>query len=185
MRAWHGDTHVLMCVLRDQVISTYRKHMIEKNASELHRLHLVLVEGEGKKSKPENVTLTGRTDGNKRCVFSACSTPVSSCVNIDKDAEGGCHEGAVTLQDIIRPFLQQVPHVVEGSEGREEDVESRSESSSGVTLSTNHRGVQKRVPQEGDYAVVRITEAKGQVLYGVPIAITTLQSFHRLIGSSL
>jgi tRNA A37 methylthiotransferase MiaB len=54
-----------------EVIATFRKHMVAKNQAEQDSLHLVLVEGPGRKSSSENPTWTGRTDGNKRCIFSA------------------------------------------------------------------------------------------------------------------
>mmetsp|Transcript_2096 Transcript_2096/g.3963 ORF Transcript_2096/g.3963 Transcript_2096/m.3963 type:complete len:303 (+) Transcript_2096:59-967(+) len=54
-----------------EVIATFRKHMVAKNELEEGTLHLVLVEGPGRKSTVENPTWTGRTDGNKRCIIGA------------------------------------------------------------------------------------------------------------------
>lgn len=54
-----------------EVISTFRKYMLAKNELEEGTFHLMLVEGKGRKSTKENPTLTGRTDGNKRCVIPA------------------------------------------------------------------------------------------------------------------
>jgi hypothetical protein len=161
-----------MCFL-GQVISTFRQHMIEKNSKEVGNLHLVLVEGEGKRSTPGKVMLTGRTDGNTRCVFPAIETVVSSCVEGSEVSS----EVRMTLEDILKRHVPFVPATSDGASAAavaiEEDFDSKSATSSGGSVS---RGV----PQEGDYAVVEITEAKGQVLYGRPIALTTLASFHNI-----
>jgi hypothetical protein len=52
--------------------------MIEKNLTEVDQCHLVLVEGVAKKSTEEHPTLTGRSDGNKRCVFDANESVILS-----------------------------------------------------------------------------------------------------------
>ena len=52
-----------------EVISTFREHMIKKNEEEVGKFHLVLIEGEGRKSTASNPTWTGRTDHNKRVVI--------------------------------------------------------------------------------------------------------------------
>mmetsp|Transcript_23302 Transcript_23302/g.34203 ORF Transcript_23302/g.34203 Transcript_23302/m.34203 type:complete len:593 (-) Transcript_23302:55-1833(-) len=137
-----------------EVISTFRQHMLEKNLLEEGRLHLVLVEGPSKRSKPGAESLTGRTDGNKRCVFPA--TPASVCVP---------RGGDVTLSELLGPMV---------SGERTADLEERINSTHG----------EKRVPVPGDYAVVEVKDAKGQVLYGRSLAITTLMDFHHHMGSS-
>jgi tRNA A37 methylthiotransferase MiaB len=58
-----------------EVISTFRAEMIAKNISEVGKFQLVLVEGPAKKSTIEAPTLTGRSDGNKRCVFESSQIP--------------------------------------------------------------------------------------------------------------
>lgn len=58
----------------NEVISTFRREVqLRNNEVEVGRLRLVLVEGESKKSTPENRTFSGRTDQNKRVVFPAGS----------------------------------------------------------------------------------------------------------------
>lgn len=54
-----------------EVISTFRKYMLAKNELEEGTFHLMLVEGRGRKSSTDKPTMTGRTDGNKRCVIAA------------------------------------------------------------------------------------------------------------------
>ena len=48
-----------------EIIATFRKGVAARNALEVGREHLVLVEGHSKRSTPDNITLTGRTDTNK------------------------------------------------------------------------------------------------------------------------
>mmetsp|Transcript_26891 Transcript_26891/g.43707 ORF Transcript_26891/g.43707 Transcript_26891/m.43707 type:complete len:849 (+) Transcript_26891:42-2588(+) len=58
----------------NEVINTFRREVqLRNNEVEVGRLRLVLVEGESKKSTPENRTFSGRTDQNKRVVFPAGS----------------------------------------------------------------------------------------------------------------
>lgn len=166
-----------LCVIR-QVISTFRKHMIEKNSKELGKLHLVLVEGEGKKSTPGRVMLTGRSDGNTRCVFPATETIVTSCVLGNVKENEVRSEVKVSLQDVLKshqPFQtdksRSSPSTMP-ADSNTIDIESQQFSD----------GMVARVPQEGDYALVEITEAKGQVLYGRAVAITTLTSFHTIFS---
>ncbi|KAL7511142.1 hypothetical protein ACHAXN_008040 [Cyclotella atomus] len=54
----------------NEVINLFRNKVQERNDQmEVGKLRLVLVEGEAKKSSPENRMWSGRTDQNKRCVF--------------------------------------------------------------------------------------------------------------------
>ena len=55
-----------------EIIETFRRTVQNRNERlELGAERLVLVEGPGTKSTAEKPSLTGRTDGNKRCVFDA------------------------------------------------------------------------------------------------------------------
>jgi MiaB/RimO family radical SAM methylthiotransferase len=56
----------------NEVITTFRREVQRRNDEvEVGRLRLVLVEGESKRSTPENRMFSGRTDQNKRVVFPA------------------------------------------------------------------------------------------------------------------
>lgn len=69
--------------------------MIAKNSDEVNKYQLVLVEGEAKKSSPTHPTLTGRSDGNKRCVFD-----VDNIALLDNDSEAILHEQFQSLVDM-------------------------------------------------------------------------------------
>lgn len=102
-----------------EIIATFRRRAAERNAAEVGREHLVLVEGHSKRSSPLNPTLTGRTDSNKRCVFPA----------------------AEALADADDPTAPRVPL------------------------------------RPGDYAVVRVAEAKAQTLICEPIGRSGIAAF--------
>ena len=57
-----------------EIIETFRRVAGERNVLEVGREHLVLVEGLSKRSTPENPTMTGRNDNNKRCIISSSSS---------------------------------------------------------------------------------------------------------------
>lgn len=103
-----------------EIIATFRRRVTERNAVEVGSEHLVLVEGHSKRSSPANPTLTGRTDSNKRCVFSAAGD---------------------VLADADDPTGPRVPL------------------------------------KPGDYAVVRVAEAKTQTLVCEPIGRSGIEAF--------
>ena len=54
----------------NEVINVFRQNVQERNDDmEVGKLRLVLVEGEAKRSTPQDKMWSGRTDQNKRCVF--------------------------------------------------------------------------------------------------------------------
>jgi tRNA A37 methylthiotransferase MiaB len=98
-----------------EIIACFRSNVQLRNErEELGRLRLVLVEGPSSKSSSTKPTLTGRTDGNKRCVFDAVALP---------------------------------------------------------------RGGTTEIPQEGDYAVVKITEIRGTTLGSELVAFSSITDF--------
>jgi MiaB/RimO family radical SAM methylthiotransferase len=58
-----------------EIIDTFQACVTRRNALERGREHIVLVEGKARKWDPDAPTLTGRTDTNKRVVFSDGSVP--------------------------------------------------------------------------------------------------------------
>lgn len=59
--------------------------MIAKNSKEVNQLQLVLVEGPANKSTADSPKLTGRSDGNKRCVFHEKEISIIETNNNDND----------------------------------------------------------------------------------------------------
>jgi len=60
-----------------EIIATFRRVAAARNAIEVGREHLVLVEGPSKRSTPEKPTWTGRSDTNKRCILPYRDVPAS------------------------------------------------------------------------------------------------------------
>lgn len=60
-----------------EIIATFRRVAAARNAAEVGREHLVLVEGPSKRSTPDSPTWTGRSDTNKRCIFPYRDVPAS------------------------------------------------------------------------------------------------------------
>ena len=124
----------------NEVINLFRQKVQERNdAIEVGKLRLVLVEGEAKRSTPENKLWSGRTDQNKRCVF--------------PDLEFW------TESEMRHMFSQGTI-----SEGNARDV-----------LKTTV-GIQR-----GDYAVVKVTEARGHTLKGHPLWRSSIAGFNELM----
>jgi tRNA-N(6)-(isopentenyl)adenosine-37 thiotransferase enzyme MiaB len=63
-----------------EVISTFRKAAATRSAHEVGTKHVVLIEGNSKRSSEEHPELVGRTDNNKRCVLPAQAIPDNSGV---------------------------------------------------------------------------------------------------------
>jgi hypothetical protein len=156
--------------LHGQVITTFRTAMIEKNQKEVNRYQLVLVEGDAKKSTPSHRTLTGRSDGNKRCVFAANeisilqNLPLSSAppaVALSADVA----PRSLPLDDHVQALLSQ--YLAQHQSQQQERQQQQ----------------EQRIPRPGDYVVFLTEEAKGQTLYGKAVAITTLMDFHSLTST--
>jgi hypothetical protein len=148
MRVKDQTLSLTLSSLAPQVITTFRTAMIEKNMSEVNQYHLVLVEGEAKKSTTEHPTLTGRSDGNKRCVFDANDAFLLNS-----------QDTSIPLRDQFQALLNMTP------------------SDNAATLSPAST-FQKRLPVSGDYVVFKTEESKGQTLYGKAIAITSLMDYY-------
>ena len=72
-----------------EIIEVFRNKVQERNErTELGRLRLVLLEGESKKSTPDNVRWSGRTDQNKRVVVrnEPCLASMNDSIHVDLQA---------------------------------------------------------------------------------------------------
>jgi hypothetical protein len=142
--------------------------MIEKNMKEVNKYQLVLVEGDAKKSTPSHRTLTGRSDGNKRCVFAA-------------------NEISLLQQNLSLPTSILFSSSSSGSSSLPSPSSSPPASlpldDEFQDLISQYVTPQQRIPSPGDYVIFMTEESKGQTLYGKAIAITTLKDFHSLTFS--
>jgi ribosomal protein RSM22 (predicted rRNA methylase) len=150
-----------------ELIDVFRDRIHAKNVRvETGRLRLVLVEGPTKKqnehAQPGTATWHGRTDQNKRVLFSVCDVDNDGPIMTAQTLNERC------IQRLLECQQQQQPGT---SQNRTK--EWMEEFSDSVTL----------VP--GDYAVVYITEAKGHTLRGRLLWKTTLANFSNFESNHL
>ena len=122
----------------NEVISVFRREVQKRNDEmEVGKLRLVLVEGEAKRSTPEEKMWSGRTDQNKRCVF--------------PDSQG------FWTEEEIRQLLFHSPD-------------------------PNNDILRTKVGlSRGDYAVVRVTEARGHTLKGEALWRSSIVGFGEMM----
>jgi hypothetical protein len=141
-----------------ELIDTFQTNAAERNNRiELGRLHVVLVEGNGKKSRVDEVTWTGRTDTNKRVVFLDASV-VSGLLSRE--------EAAVFASIPVRRDLDA--------------PERRMTVATSIEAAMTMSGRARVSVKKGDYVVVKIVSNKGHTLRGIPVATTSLMDAHRL-----
>lgn len=163
-----------------EVIDVFQSGAMERNNRlEVGRLHLVLIEGEGKKSAG-GPTWTGRTDTNKRVLFEDCSV-VDVLTKEDAVAIAAMPwkgESFLTNEDAtLRQAneavaaalaMSQSQHQTHGSHGSHKHV----------------RGAMTSL-QTGDYCVVKILRGRGHTLQAAVAAKISLQEAHSLQLPSL
>jgi len=158
-----------------EIISTFRRVVQEHNEEvELGRLRLVLFEGEAKKSNPGQRSWSGRTDQNKRLVFTSNLDFGVGVLEAEQEEKGAISPYCLS-EDTIRPILPLLndkSHTVKGGEGR-----------SGLSKDVLINDLMKKpkVPlQMGDYAVVQVTGVRGHSLRGRLLWRATMQGFHEM-----
>ncbi|KAL7489790.1 hypothetical protein ACHAW6_015632, partial [Cyclotella cf. meneghiniana] len=138
----------------NEVISVFRREVqTRNNEMEVGKLRLVLVEGEAKKSTPEEKMWSGRTDQNKRCVF-----PDSQRFWMEEEVR----------QLLSRTLSSESPF-------REQGMDPLLLDNASDILRTPV-GFSK-----GDYVVVRITEARGHTLKGQGLWRSSIAGFDEMI----
>lgn len=138
----------------NEVISVFRREVqTRNNEMEVGKLRLVLVEGEAKKSTPEEKMWSGRTDQNKRCVF--------------PDRQRFWMEEEVR-QLLSRTLSSESPFCEQGMDPLLLDNAS--------DILRTPVGFSK-----GDYVVVRITEARGHTLKGQGLWRSSIAGFDEMI----
>ncbi len=172
-----------------EVIEVFRRKLREKNqAMETFQQRLVLIEGDATRSTPEAPMWTGRTDGNKRVIFSASNTvlpsiyskhfsmiqqlltesspilaaSIASELSKESPAMGVSATGPVKkqgrLMQTLTSTLQNAMNILPA-----EDV---------ITQDGSHR------LRPGDYVLVHVAEADGPTLRGVMISKSSMSEFH-------
>jgi tRNA A37 methylthiotransferase MiaB len=145
-----------------ELIDVFREKVHRKNERvETGKLRLVLVEGPTKKQnklvEAGAATWHGRTDQNKRVLFSVH--------DVEQDDETGLLSFRTFDETQVRTILEETQFWQNNQRSKRSSGADTSLGSADATL----------VP--GDYAVVRITEAKGHTLRGKMMWKTSLSSF--------
>eukprot|EP01039_Chlorochromonas_danica_P001286 gene1286-1404_t len=146
-----------------EVVDTFQLTAAVRNSLiEVGKLHVVLVEGNAS-SGPQQ--WTGRTDTNKRMVFS--NSPILH--HLEKDE---AQQFAKVLPSKVSTLIQ-------------ETIENRRSKYRSVVLAGQYEAAGKRETEltevtKSSYVIVKVMSAKGHTLIGTPIATTTLQDATKL-----
>jgi len=133
---------------------------------QIGRLHLILVEGEGKGSSQDSPIWTGRTDTNKRVTFDLEPVLLSPDMEIDR-----FYEALVS-----QPYYSTM-----------RPVGARGPPPSGQRHPTSALFCSPGLVSKGSYALVRITSARGHTLKGTclaPFSISQWSSLKVLMDKS-
>ena len=146
-----------------EVIDLFQAGAKERNNRlEVDRLHLVLIEGEGKKARGGGSTWTGRTDTNKRVVFEDCkvidSLSKSEALAVATVSWKGMKD-AYTLQQAN----EVVAGILAASRAQQRTLSNGSSGSSGSSGSMT-------TLQAGDYCIVKVLRGKGHTLEAAAVA---------------
>jgi tRNA A37 methylthiotransferase MiaB len=88
-----------------EIINVYRLKLLEKNRLiDTNSIHLVLIEGYATRSTIENPMLTGRTDGNKRVIFSS-KNPVFTSLTHPHIIKNNYLNNAINILEDSVPIL--------------------------------------------------------------------------------
>jgi len=178
-----------------EVIDVYRRKLREKNSEvETGKSRLVLVEGSATRSTPDNPMWTGRTDGNKRVVFSAANAVLPSL-------QSPHLQSMLDLLQAAHPRLRQAVQVEVERESRGPSLGLTGSATTEVArtqgrlmraMADTLHGALQTLPaahvvspqdtrkhlQPGDYVVVHIAEAEGPTLRGVALSKSSMAEFH-------
>jgi len=145
-----------------EVIDVFQNGAMERNNRlEVGRLHLVLIEGEGRQSRDGSTTWTGRTDTNKRVLFE------------DRQVFASL-SGSEALDVAMMPSWSQKFSLSQSNDAVASVLaitksKQRSASAGGpVSL------------RAGDYCVVKILRGRGHTLLGAAVAKLSLTEAHSL-----
>ncbi len=158
-----------------EVIEEFRNNAIERNIKEEYgRYRVILVEGEAMKSTKENLSYTGRTDGNKRVVFPANDIPIleaadlKSLWNNQQQIESKV-DRVVGMNDGL-----PVEEVLFGNVSQWSDELKEQLLIKGYSLSQGEQKIASKDNLVGRYVLVKILKANSTTLRGVAVGQTSL-----------
>ena len=153
-----------------EMIDTFQRLAIERNIhAEIGRLHVVLVEGDGKDGM-----WTGRTDTNKRVIF-AKDTPVLPAFSEIDAKVFSAMPVAFCQVEIGQDYAATKAEAIKATRALEGDIAGL------ISLRSEARGL----VEKGSYVIVKIAACRGHTLRGVAISITSLANAYKLSLPSL
>ena len=154
-----------------EMIDTFQSMALKRNmATEIGRIHVVLVEGKSQKLSSSGAELwTGRTDTNKRVVFE--DLPVLASLNKEQAYEIAILP--VNTKNYNDGYIEKVTK--EAAEKASADVDRVFTDTVAEKSWTRNSKIKK-----GIYVCVKIAACRGHTLRGIPISITTLVNAHGL-----
>jgi len=168
-----------------EMVETFQRLALKRNTEEeVGRLHVVLVEGLGKPSSSGSPMWTGRTDTNKRVLFSATAQVLSEFSAIDAaafaslpvtDLLGGRFDDPMLVKEAANQAIATL----------EKDVldliisKNLSLRKHGSQL--NNKSLGEAIVDKGKYVIVKIAACRGHTLRAVPLAVTSLSHAHEAL----
>ena len=157
-----------------EMVDTFQSDVLRRNIkNELGRLHVVLVEGYGKDSTD---IWTGRTDTNKRVLFSS-----TSAILEDLSRDEAELFSSISFENNQLAFTNNTSEIKSSAEQATLDLEKKVSS----LISTFPDFKRQARIDKGIYVIVKISACRGHTLRAVPIARTTLVKSRHLDLPSL
>lgn len=141
-----------------EIIQTFRRFSVPKNAQLVGGLQLALIEGASRKNKDRTA---GRTDGGQRVVVDTCRfDPL-----------------AISSSEFIAREERHQTRIAKAGDDDDDNDHA---------LRTPSPISQLRQPHPGEFIVTFITGSSGhQTLYGIPLFVSSIQEFSRLSSDPL
>ena len=162
-----------------EMIDTFQSHVFRRNLEiEIGQLHIVLVEGMGKPNKDGSNNWTGRTDTNKRVIFSSAAPVLNELNLIDYQAFKSLPV-TYSSQDFITIKDPQV--IKEKARLATSETEIAVSNLMKISQMKEEKGYYGMV-EKGSYVIVKIAACRGHTLRAVPIALTSIKHAHSILS---
>ena len=165
------------------MIDTFQSHVFHRNLEiEIGQLHIVLVEGMGKPNKDGSNNWTGRTDTNKRVLFSSAAPVLNQLNLIDYQAFKSLpvpysFQDFSSIKDpqVIKEKARLATSETEIAVSKLMKISQMKEENS--KLKSYYGMVEK-----GSYVIVKIAACRGHTLRAVPIALTSIKHAYSILN---
>lgn len=185
------------------MIDSFRKILLQRNLCEINSYHIVLVEGNARKSTLRN-KLVGRTDTNKLCIFPdlEISKNIPEFLKLNSEKNNN-YKGNNLLNDIkeIRGLNNKLSAIGIGNNNNDENSFSDLYSKIINDKKLNYKSLEEIKSEEenfirkiflgedyylnkinvGDYVIVKINDCSTNTLFGTPVCkVNSLKEYFDL-----